>query len=166
MCSSQAKMFQWRPLWRFLMRNVIRSPEKSVRLWSPPNQRLLPPRYSLLINTYLHNWTGVYSKNCRSPENIVDTKLRHKIESLPIKSTRDIIKTPSISRSFNQNTSTGDKKSYDEYFEEDLNRNDNFQHFYEYLLNRNSQNIRGNWFPNLFTKSRNYYFIIRSKMNG
>ena len=73
-----------------------------------------------------------------------------------IKSTRDIIKTPSISRSFNQNPSTGGKKSYDEYFEEDLNRNDNFQQFYEYLLNKNFQNIRGNWFPNLFTKSRNY----------
>ena len=52
----------------------------------------------------------------------------------PIKSTRDIIKSPSISRSFNQNT----------YDEEDLNRNDNFQQFYEYLLNQNSKNIRGN----------------------
>ena len=62
----------------------------------------------------------------------------------PIKSTRDIIRTPSISRSFNENTSTGGKKSYDEYFEEDLNRNDNFQQFYEYLLNQNSRNIRGN----------------------
>ena len=61
-----------------------------------------------------------------------------------VKSTRDVIQSPGISRSSNQNTLNGDKNSFDEYFNEDLNRNDNFKQFYEYLLNQNSQNILRN----------------------
>ena len=70
----------------------------------------------------------------------------------PVKSTMDIMKSPSISRSSDQNSLDTDKNTFEEYFEEDVNRNDNFKQFYEYLFNQNSRNIRGNWLTNLFCK--------------
>ena len=64
----------------------------------------------------------------------------------PVKSirTRDIIKSPGISRGSNQNALNSDRNTFEDYFEEDVNRKDNFKQFYEYLLKENSQNIRGN----------------------
>ena len=60
----------------------------------------------------------------------------------PVKSTRtrDIIKSPGISRGSNQNALNSDRNTFEDYFEEDVNRKDNFKQFYEYLLKENSQN--------------------------
>ena len=52
-----------------------------------------------------------------------------------VKSTRDIINSPSISRNSDERTLNGDRNPFNEYFEENLNRND-FKQFYEYLLKK------------------------------